>query len=76
MFNIVLYYSNTYYNAMRYGLRVQCDIAVLAIAFTVWSILHEQISLESCQIYLFLNGCKNLKIPYRLALKMSIIGYK
>ena len=64
------------------GLFCACDslvttpVSLLANKFDVRSVLHGQASLaavnQMCVIHEAMNGCKNLKIHLRLALKMKI----
>ena len=55
-------------------LSITTPVSLLANEIDVGSILHGQVKLAAVnQIYVFreaMNGCKNLKIHYRLALKM------
>ena len=56
------------------SLSITAPVLLLAIEFNVRSVLHRQVGLAAVnQIYVIheaMNGCKNLKIHQRLALKM------
>ena len=56
---------------------MRTSVSLLANEFDVQSVLYGQVSLAAVNhIYVFhevMNGCKNLKIHYRLALKIYML---